>query len=250
MSLWITVPTYEEIDAIEPFLARALPVARALDAQLLFVDDDSPDGTGRRLAAIAEGEPRVHVAHRAGKEGLGAAYRAGFEHALAAGATAVAQMDVDLSHPPEVLERMSDGLRWSDLVIGSRYVNGGSTPGWSRRRWLLSRWASRYCKAVLRLRVDDLMGGFKLWRAETLRDALDHSTANGYVFQVEMTAWAMQLGAQAGEVPIAFHDRVHGDSKMSRHVIVEAALHVWRVRRQLRVHARRAIDAPGSPPRP
>jgi dolichol-phosphate mannosyltransferase len=226
----------------------ALPVGAAV----LVVDDASPDGTGDLAEALSREHPgRVSLLRRAGKEGLGRAYAAGFEAALDGGAEVVVQMDCDFSHDPAAVPELLAPLERgeADLVLGCRYTEGGGTAGWSLPRRALSRFGSVYAAAWLRSRVRDLTGGFKAWRAGLLR-AVDPGTAaaRGYAFQVEMTARALRCGARWREVPIVFRERRAGDSKMSAAVALEAA---WRVPLLALRPWRPAAGAPaGGPARP
>ena len=192
---WVIVPTYDEAENVAAIAAAILDVLPA--GTLLIVDDDSPDGTGRLADALASADPRIHVRHRALKQGLGRAYLDGFGVALAAGATTIVQMDADFSHDPAVLPSLvgpiADGD--ADLVIGSRYVAGGSVVDWGLGRRIVSRGGSRFARIVLGLRQQDLTGGFKAWRATTLAAVpFDGVHAGGYVFQIEMTFRASRAG--------------------------------------------------------
>jgi dolichol-phosphate mannosyltransferase len=229
--LWIALPTYNERENLEPMLAalfEQLPAAR-----VLVIDDGSPDGTGELADQLATANPRIAVLHRTSKEGLGAAYRAGFERILAQeDCTAIVQMDCDFSHAPDQVRDLLRSLEaGADLVLGSRYVAGGSTPGWSRRRRFVSRGGSLFARTVLGLPFRDLTGGFKAWRRETLAQlGAEGGQANGYGFQIEMTWRARNLGARIVEVPITFRDRFAGSSKMSGAIVREALLMVLRLR--------------------
>jgi dolichol-phosphate mannosyltransferase len=228
---WVIVPTYDEAENVAAIAAAILDVLPA--GILLIVDDDSPDGTGRLADALASADPRIHVRHRALKQGLGRAYLDGFGVALAAGATTIVQMDADFSHDPAVLPSLvgpiADGD--ADLVIGSRYVAGGSVVDWGLGRRIVSRGGSWFARIVLGLRQQDLTGGFKAWRATTLATLpFDGVHAGGYVFQIEMTFRASRAGARIREVPITFHDRRVGQSKMSRRIVVEALVVVVQLR--------------------
>jgi dolichol-phosphate mannosyltransferase len=230
---WIVLPTYDEAGNLEPMIESLL--SEIPDARVLVVDDNSPDGTGRIADRIAASEPRVKVLHRAGKEGLGAAYRAGFAHALSqAGCQAVVQMDCDFSHDPAAVPQLLTELeRGAGLVLGSRYVRGGSTRGWGLKRRLISRGGSLFARLVLGLPYRDLTGGFKGWRSDVLADlALQEGYANGYGFQIEMTWRASRRGVVIAQVPITFRDRRVGQSKMSGSIIREALLMVVRLRWQ------------------
>jgi dolichol-phosphate mannosyltransferase len=220
---WVVLPTYNELENLEPIAAAILEALPG--AVLLVVDDSSPDGTGELAERLAARDPRVRVHHRPGKQGLGRAYLDGFGIALAGAAAVVIQMDADWSHDPTVLAALiapiSDGR--ADLVIGSRYTDGGRVEDWGLFRRLVSRGGSTFARVVLGLAPHDLTGGFKAWRAPTLAAVpFDGIRAGGYVFQIEMTYRASRLGARVTEVPITFRDRRLGQSKMSRRIIVEA----------------------------
>jgi dolichol-phosphate mannosyltransferase len=229
--VWVILPTYNEAENIEPMAAAILAALPA--ATLLVVDDDSPDGTGRLADALAVGDARIRVRHRALKEGLGRAYLDGFMLALAGGATTVVQMDADFSHDPGVLPDLIGpvGAGAADLVIGSRYTRGGGVVDWGLGRRVVSRGGSIFARVVLGLGQNDLTGGFKAWRATTLAAVpFDGVHAGGYVFQIEMTFRADRSGARIREVPITFRDRRVGQSKMSRRIVVEALVVVVQLR--------------------
>jgi dolichol-phosphate mannosyltransferase len=231
----VVVPTYCEAEALPRFVERFAVTG----LELLVVDDASPDGTGEIADALAAERPWMHVLHRAGKDGLGMAYRAGFAWCLERNYRAIGQMDSDLSHPPEKLPEMLAVLdaREADLVLGSRYMPGGGTAGWSRARRALSRVGCTGSKLVLGLPFDDLSGGFKLWRASTLAAMdFDSMLSTGYAFQVETTRLAYLMGKRIEEVPFVFSERVAGESKMSLAVSLEGV----RVTFALRKRARRA----------
>lgn len=244
---YVVLPTYQERDNLE---AMVMAIHAALpDAHLLIVDDNSPDGTGELADAMAAADHRVTVLHRAGKQGLGAAYRAGFRHVLGhPDALVIIQMDCDFSHDPADLHRLIEELdRGADLAIGSRYVRGGDTPGWGLRRRIISRGGSLFARTVLGLPAHDLTGGFKAWRRGLLGSLdLDAGYANGYGFQIEMTWRAKQENARIVEVPIIFRDRVLGYSKMNGGIIREALLVVLRLRFSRPVARAQATD-PGKP---
>ncbi|HET9851987.1 MAG TPA: polyprenol monophosphomannose synthase [Candidatus Limnocylindrales bacterium] len=228
---WVVLPTYEEAENL-PGIAEAI-LAAVPDSTLLVVDDGSPDGTGDIADRMAAENPRVRVRHRPGKAGLGRAYLDGFRVALDGGATSLVQMDADWSHDPEVLPALLAPILAgdADLVIGSRYTRGGKVLDWGLGRRLVSRGGSLFARTVLRLRPQDLTGGFKAWRAITLSAIpFDGVHAGGYVFQIEMTHRASRAGARVAEVPITFQDRRVGRSKMSRRIIFEALLVVMRLR--------------------
>ena len=228
---WVVLPTYDEADNIRPVSAAILESLPG--ATLLVVDDGSPDGTGEIADELAAADPRVRVRHRPAKQGLGRAYLDGFAIALDGGASIVVQMDADLSHDPTVLPNLiapiSDGS--TDLVIGSRYAPGGGVVDWGIGRRVISRGGSIFARTVLRLGPRDLTGGFKAWRASTLAAVpFEGVHAGGYVFQIEMTFRASRAGARIREVPITFHDRRVGQSKMSRRIVVEALVVVVQLR--------------------
>jgi dolichol-phosphate mannosyltransferase len=227
---WLVLPTYNEADNIEPLVAAARSNMPA-DARILIVDDGSPDGTGERADRLAERLANVSVLHRQRKEGLGPAYIAGFRRALAAGAGLVLEMDSDFSHDPAYLPRLLGAAERADLVIGSRYVEGGGVSDWGPTRRLLSRGGSAYSRLVLGVDVRDLTGGFKCFRREVLEAIdLDSIGVRGYAFQVEMTYRAIQLGFRVAEVPIVFRDRRVGESKMDGSIVAEAIVAVPRLR--------------------
>ena len=228
----VIVPTYNEAENL-PKLAQEVLALPVPGIELLVVDDNSPDGTGKiadDLAAQTGG--RVHVLHRAGKQGLGTAYVQGFKWAIQYGADVVVQMDADFSHPPSAIPDMVTRLETCDTVIGSRYTKGGRLDErWSIGRRLLSWWAnSVWVHFILRTPVADNTGGFRAWRRTTLIGMdLDRIRSNGYVFQVEITYIALRLGYKFSEVPIYFADRKYGKSKMGLKIQIEAALRVFQV---------------------
>lgn len=231
-SLVVVIPTYNEADNIESLVTALL--ALPCEPQVLVVDDNSPDGTGDIVDALVIEHPgRVHAKHRQHKEGLGRAYVDGLTTALALGTTHIAQMDADHSHRPQDLQAMMDAAvsTGAGLVLGSRYIRGGSTVGWPRHRQWISRFGSWYSGQVLGVHIRDLTGGFKIWTRELLAAIdLPSITSDGYSFQIETTWRAQQHGAHIKQVPIVFHDRVAGASKLSRAVVLEAALVVWKLR--------------------
>ena len=226
----IVVPTYNERDNARDIAGRLL--AALPGAELLFVDDNSPDGTGALLDELAAAEPRVHVMHRAGKLGLGTAYVEGFGWGLARGYAYLVEIVADGSHDPAYLPQMvalaADG---ADVVIGSRYVPGGGTRNWGAGRRLLSRGGSFYARTILGIDVRDVTAGFVCWRRAAL-EAIDLPTitSNGYSFQIEMKYRALRNCLRVVETPILFVDRRVGQSKMSRAIVAEALLQVWRLR--------------------
>ncbi len=226
----IVVPTYNERDNVREIAARllaALPVA-----DVLFVDDNSPDGTGAILDEMAAANPRVHVMHRAGKLGLGTAYIEGFTWGLARAYEYLFEMDADGSHDPKYLPQLlalaEDG---ADAAIGSRYVPGGGTENWGIGRQIISKGGGLYARTVLGVDVRDVTAGFMCWRRAAL-EALDLPTitSNGYSFQIEMKYRAHKRGLRLVETPIVFVDRRVGQSKMSRAIFVEALVKVWALR--------------------
>lgn len=223
---WLVLPTYNEAENIEPFVAAVRDKLPA-SARVLIVDDNSPDGTGRIADRLASEHENVEVLHRPCKEGLGPAYIAGFRRALAGGAELVLEMDSDFSHDPAYLPRLLEAAERADLVLGSRYVPGGGVSDWGALRRAISRGGSAYARLVLGVKVRDLTGGFKCFRREVLEAiGLDTIEARGYAFQVEMTYRAIRAGFRVVEVPIVFRDRRAGSSKMDRSIVAEA---VWRV---------------------
>jgi dolichol-phosphate mannosyltransferase len=221
----VVIPTYNEAESVVEVLDRVLAVDPRVE--VLVVDDGSPDGTAKLVQARAEEEPRVHLLERPGKQGLGAAYRAGFAWGLERGYDALVEMDADLSHPPDRLPALLDGLATADLVIGSRYVPGGRTVNWSRLREAISRGGNAYVRLALRLPVHDATAGYRAYRREVL-EVLPVAAvrSNGYCFQIEMAHRTWQRGFKVLEVPITFTEREAGVSKMSRQIVAEA---LWRV---------------------
>ncbi|HEY7954154.1 MAG TPA: polyprenol monophosphomannose synthase [Polyangia bacterium] len=226
----VIVPTYNERENLPAIVAAVhehLP-----SAELLVVDDASPDGTGRLADELAAKDPKLHVLHRAGKQGLGTAYVAGFRWALAREYAFIFEMDCDFSHDPRYLpELLAAAERGADLVLGSRYVEGGGTVNWGFARKLISRGGSLYARSVLGVPVRDLTGGFKCFRRRVLEAIdLDEVSAQGYGFQIEMTYRTIKRGFRVVEVPIVFVDRRVGQSKMSKKIFAEALTLVWRLR--------------------
>lgn len=223
---WLVLPTYNEAENVES-LVEAVRTKLPSSAQVLIVDDSSPDGTGEIADRLAERHENVQVLHRARKEGLGPAYIAGFRQALAGGAGLILEMDADFSHDPAYLPRLLEAAKRADLVLGSRYVPGGGVSDWGPLRRAVSRGGSSYARLVLGVDVRDLTGGFKCFRREVLEAIdLDQISTRGYAFQVEMTYRAIRLGFKVVEVPIVFRERRVGTSKMDLGIAVEA---VWRL---------------------
>jgi dolichol-phosphate mannosyltransferase len=225
----IVVPTYNERENLPPLLDRIFDVVPQVE--VLVVDDNSPDGTGQLADARAASDPRVHVLHRAGKEGLGKAYLAGFKWALERDYTHVFEMDADFSHDPATLPRFLEAAEHADVVLGSRWVEGGGTVGWPLRRQLLSKGGSLYARTVLGVDIRDLTGGFKCFHRRVLAAMdLDAVQTRGYGFQIELTWRALRQGFKVVEIPIRFADRVAGQSKMSMRIMSEAFTMVWKLR--------------------
>jgi dolichol-phosphate mannosyltransferase len=221
----VIIPTYNERDNLEPIVTRVR--AAVPDADILVVDDNSPDGTGEIADKLAAVDSHVHVLHREGKAGLGAAYIAGFGWGLGHGYGVLVEHDADGSHDPADLPRMLTALEEADLVIGSRYVPGGTTVNWPKSREALSRGANAYVRLMLGTGVHDATAGYRAYRADTLRGiGLDEVMSQGYCFQIDLTLRTVQEGFTVTEVPITFTERARGASKMSRAVVAEA---LWRV---------------------
>jgi dolichol-phosphate mannosyltransferase len=221
----VVLPTYNEATNLESMVHRIRQAVPEVD--VLVVDDNSPDGTGRIADQLAAADDAVHVMHRAGKEGLGIAYLAGFAWALQRQYDVIVQMDADGSHQPSQIRALLAGLDDADLVIGSRWISGGGTENWSRAREILSRGGNAYTRAMLRMPVHDATGGFRAFRADALRTLdLYEVASQGYCFQVDLAWRAVQRGLRVREVPIIFVERENGESKMSRKIVAEA---LWRV---------------------
>lgn len=221
----VIIPTYNEAENIRPVVERVR--ASVPDAHILVADDNSPDGTGKIADELDAGDDHVRVLHRHGKEGLGAAYLAGFRWGAEAGYGVLVEMDADGSHQPEELPRLLTALRGADLVLGSRWVPGGRVVNWPRSRELLSRGGSMYSRLLLDVPLRDVTGGYRAFRVETLRGlGMDDVASQGYCFQVDLAHRAVRGGYQVVEVPITFVERERGDSKMSRDIVMEA---LWRV---------------------
>ncbi len=228
----VIVPTYNEIDS----LPRKVPLILDQDprVEVLVVDDASPDGTGALADDLARQNPRVHVLHRASKEGLGPAYLAGFRWGLERSYDLLFEMDADISHPPEVLPRMIDLSNAFDVVVGSRYVDGRVTVStWPMSRLLVSYFGSWYARTITGMPVRDATGGFNGWRRRVLEAVdLDRVQSNGYAFQIELKYRAFRKGFALVETPILFTERDYGESKMSKKIVREAIWRVWWLRIQ------------------
>jgi len=221
----VIIPTYNERENLELIVGRLR--AAVPEADILVADDNSPDGTGAIADSLSAADDHIRVLHRAGKEGLGAAYLAGFEWALDQGYDVVVEMDADGSHQPEQLARLLDRLRTADLVLGSRYVKGGSVVNWPKSREVLSRGGNVYTRVMLGVPLKDATGGYRAFRADTLLKLdLTGVESKGYCFQVDLARRAVQSGLVVAEVPIEFVERELGVSKMDQRIVVEA---LWRV---------------------
>ena len=221
----VIIPTFNERENITTIVGRVR--ASVPEAHILIADDNSPDGTGAIADELSAADDQIHVMHRLGKEGLGAAYLAGFAWALQNGYDVVVEMDADGSHQPEQLPRLLDALRNADLVLGSRWVPGGSTVNWPKSRQFISQGGSTYTRLMLGVPLRDATGGYRAFRADTLRKLDLHEVASqGYCFQIDLAWRAVQRGLRVREVPITFVERTAGASKMSRKIVVEA---LWRV---------------------
>ncbi len=238
-SIWLIIPTYNEAENISEIVIAAETELAAVapgDHRILVVDDHSPDGTGRIADRLAHDLEPVEVLHRQRKDGLGRAYLAGFDRALAHGAELVIEMDADFSHDPGYLGELLAAAEDADLVLGSRYVPGGEVRDWGLLRRLISRGGGLYARTILGVDIHDLTGGFKCIRHSVL-EAIDLPTvrAEGYVFQIEVTYRAVLAGFRVREVPIVFNDRARGSSKMSWRIALEAMVLVPLLRRQRHV---------------
>ena len=232
MKIIQVIPTYNEARNI-PVLVSYLFALDIPGLNLLFVDDNSPDGTGDVAETLAQDYPgRIFVLHRKGKEGLGKAYIQGLRYALDRGADVIGMMDADLSHPPDRYPALLSALDNADLVIGSRYVEGGSVDReWPALRKALSWFGNTYARVILGLPIQDTTGAYRLWRRSALEAIpFESSKSSGYVFIVELAYMAKLAGLTFAEVPIYFAERTHGESKMSLRIQIEAAFRVWQLR--------------------
>lgn len=221
----VIIPTYNEAENVERIVGRVR--ASVPEAHVLVADDNSPDGTGELADKLAAEDPHVHVMHRKGKEGLGAAYLAGFRWGIDSGYDVLVEMDADGSHQPEELDRLLGALRGADLVLGSRWVPGGRVVNWPKSRLLLSRGGSTYSRLMLGVPIRDVTGGYRAFRKETLLGlGMDQVASAGYCFQVDLAWRTVKAGFKVAEVPITFVERELGASKMSRNIVIEA---LWRV---------------------
>ncbi len=226
----VIIPTYNESENIDRIIGRVR--SSVPEADILVADDNSPDGTGQRADALAEVDGHVQVMHRLGKDGLGAAYLAGFAWGLDRGYDVLVEMDADGSHQPEHLPRLLDALADADLVLGSRWVKGGSVVNWPKSREFLSRGGNLWTRIALGVPLKDITGGYRAFRRATLLGlGLDDVASAGYCFQVDLAWRALKKGFRVTEVPITFVEREYGDSKMSQKIVVEALIRttVWGV---------------------
>jgi dolichol-phosphate mannosyltransferase len=223
----VIIPTYNELENLEPITTRVLDAVP--NADVLIVDDASPDGTGKLADELADENPRLHVLHRTAKAGLGAAYIAAFDWGLDAGYDVLVEMDADGSHAPEQLSRLLDAIGSADLVLGSRWIPGGTVVNWPWRREALSRGGNLYTRLALGIELHDATGGYRAFRREVL-EGIDYSAvaSQGYCFQVDLAWRAVRAGYRVTEVPITFAERERGESKMSGSIVREALLRVTR----------------------
>jgi dolichol-phosphate mannosyltransferase len=221
----VVIPTYDERENIERIVERV--TGSVPEADVLIVDDGSPDGTGKIADELAEGDPRLHVLHRTAKAGLGAAYIAGFDWGLEQGYDVLVEMDADGSHAPEQLPRLLVALEHADLALGSRYVPGGAVVNWPRSRELISRGGNLYTQLALGVRLRDATGGYRAFR-RTVLETIDYAgvASQGYCFQVDLARRSVDAGFRVVEVPITFVERQRGESKMSGGIVREAFLRV------------------------
>jgi dolichol-phosphate mannosyltransferase len=242
--IWLTMPTYNEAANLEAIVRAAVAQLAATapgDFRLLVVDDESPDGTGAIADRLASELPEVEVLHRREKDGLGRAYLAGFRHAIEGGAELVGVMDADFSHDPAHLPQLIRAAEHSDLVLGSRYVEGGRIVDWPPLRRVLSRGGSLYARRILGVGVRDLTGGYRFVHRRVLETVRPSTLrAQGYVFNIELTYRTLMAGFRVTEIPITFRDRTRGASKMSLPIAFEALLLVPRLRREARAAGRGA----------
>ena len=229
MKAVLVIPTYNEHENIEKLATEVLSKDNSI--HILIVDDNSPDGTGELADRMAAADDRIHVLHRKGKLGLGSAYREGFRLAIDQGADYIVEMDADFSHDPAVLPRFFEKMSDYDLVIGSRYLNGVSVVNWPLRRLMLSYFASVYTRVITGLRISDCTSGFKCFNRKVLEAIdLNRIRSDGYSFQIEMNYRCVEKGFRVGEVPIIFIDRHAGSSKMSKKIVREAVIMVWKLK--------------------
>src|SRR6266516_4538294 len=229
MKTLIIIPTYNELENLRPLLEKVFSFAS--DTDVLVVDDNSSDGTGKLADEIHEENPQVNVLHRAGKLGLGTAYIAGFKYAVAQNYDAAFEMDADFSHDPRYLPDFLKAIENADLVIGSRYIPGGDTPNWTMLRRLISGGGNIFARFMLGIPVHDCTAGYRCYRRKVLESIdLDTIQSQGYAFQIELVYRVMQHGFKIVETPIVFKDRRVGKSKMSRKIVIEGFTYVFKAR--------------------
>src|SRR5260221_12148374 len=229
MKTLVIIPTYNEVENLRPLVEQVF--AYAQEADVLIVDDHSPDGTGELADEIEQGNTRVHALHRPGKLGLGTAYLAGFRYALQHGYEAAFEMDADFSHDPRYLPAFYQAIEQADVVIGSRYIAGGETPNWSLLRRLISGCGNIFARVLLGMPVHDCTAGYRLYRRQVLEGIdLERVQSQGYAFQIEMAYRTVQQGFKIVETPIVFLDRRVGKSKMSRKIVLEGFTYVLKTR--------------------
>lgn len=229
MKTLIIIPTYNELENLPRLLPEVLSKEEGI--HILIVDDNSPDGTAAFVEDQMKNNNRIHLLKRTSKQGLGTAYIAGFKFALKNGYDFVFEMDADFSHDPKEIPRFLDEIKNSDVVLGSRYINGVNVINWPMRRLLLSSFANLYTRFITGMPVHDATGGYKCFRRKVLEAInLEKVTSNGYAFQIEMSFKAWKKGFRVKEIPIIFVDRVKGKSKMSKKIVREAVTMVWKLR--------------------
>ncbi len=229
MNAIVVIPTYNEIDNIERMIQAIFNVLPEIS--ILVVDDNSPDGTAKKIKELQTEHSNIHLIERAGKMGLGTAYCEGFQYALNKGFDYIFEMDADFSHDPKELPNFLESIKEYDLVLGSRYIKGVNVVNWPLQRLLLSYFANLYTQVITGLPVKDATGGFKCFRADLLRKIdLTSIKSNGYGFQIEMTYRLWKKGARIKEIPIIFIDRMNGVSKMNKSIIYEAIFLVWKLK--------------------
>lgn len=228
MKTLVIIPTYNEIENIERMVEIVL--SKSEDIDVLVMDDNSPDGTGMRVRFMQSSEPRLHLIERPGKMGLGSAYVTGFKYALERNYEYIMEMDADFSHNPDDVPRLIEAAKNKDLVIGSRYSDGVNIINWPFRRLLISYFASKYVRVITGMPIKDPTAGFKCFHRRVLESInLNKILSDGYAFQIEMNFRAWVKGFRIKELPIVFTERINGVSKMSRHIVWEAAWMVWRL---------------------
>jgi len=229
MKTLIIIPTYNELDNLPKLLPEVL--SKNEEISILIVDDNSPDGTASFVENEMKNNDRIHLIKRSSKQGLGTAYIAGFKYALQNNFEFIFEMDADFSHDPKEILKFLEEIKNSDLVIGSRYINGVNVINWPMRRLLLSSFANVYTRIITGMPIHDATGGFKCFRRKVLESInLDQVRSNGYAFQIEMNFKAWKKGFKVKEIPIIFVDRMKGQSKMSRKIVREAVTMVWKLR--------------------